>query len=114
MDHNQSDSSPWRYYLEAKNPDNPYRNILKKLDVSNAIVVVTGYFLEDAGIAINQWEMDVWVYPNYAFDENGVLSYDTENVYNDSLRSDDMEDFMDWFCSEYSKMNITELNILTE
>ena len=99
------------FYLEAKNPENPYRNILKKLDVSNAIVVVTGYFLENAGITINQWEMDVWVYPNYAFDENGVLSYDTENVYNDSLRSDDMEDFMDWFSSEYSKMNITEINV---
>lgn len=102
------------FYLEAKNPENPYRNILKKLDVSNAIVVVTGYFLEDAGIAINQWEMDVWVYPNYVFDENGVLSYDTENVYNDSLRSDDMDDFMDWFSSEYSSMNITELNIPTD
>ena len=102
------------FYLDAKNPDNPYRNILKKLDVSNAIVVVTGYFLADAGITINQWEMDVWVYPNFAFDENGVLSYDTENVYNDSLRSNDMEDFMDWFSSEYSNMNITELNVTTD
>ena len=100
------------FYLEANNPENPYRNILEKLDVSNAIVVVTGYFAaEGSGIPINEWEMYAWVYPNFSFGENGVLSCDTENVYNDSLRSDDMEDFMDWFSSEYSKMNITELNI---
>lgn len=100
------------YYLEAKNPEDPYRNILKKLDVSNAIVVVAGYFVaEGSGIDINKWEMCVWVYPNYTFDENGVLSYDAEAIYDHSLRSDDMDDFMDWFNSEYSDMTITELNI---
>ena len=99
------------FFLDAKDPENPHRNILKKLDVSNAIVVVTGYFLEDAGITINQWEMDAWFYPNYSFDENGALSYDAENVYNHNLPSDDMDDFMEWFNSEYSNMTITELNI---
>ena len=99
------------FFLDAKDPENPHRNILKKLDVSNAIVVVTGYYLEDAGITINQWEMDAWVYPNYCFDQSGALSYDAENVYNDSLRSDNMDDFMEWFNSEYSDMTITEINI---
>lgn len=100
------------FYLEAKDPEKPHYNDPKDLYVSNAIVVVTGYFLEDAGIPINQWEMNVWVYPNYSLNGD-VLAYEADMEYHHSLRSDDMDDFMDWFSSEYSKMNITELTIPT-
>lgn len=98
------------FFLEAKDPVTPHYNILKKLNISNAVVVVTGYYLKDAGsVSVNQWEMDVTVYPNFTFDENNLLSYDTDSVYSHSLRSDDMEDLIEWLTDEYDDMNITEM-----
>lgn len=98
------------FFLDAKDPENPHYNILKKLNVSNAVVVVTGYYLKDAdSVPVNQWEMDATVYPNFTFDENNMLFYDTDSVYSHSLRSDDMEDLMDWLTGEYDDMNITEM-----
>lgn len=98
------------FFLEAKDHENPHYNILKKLSVSNAVVVVTGYYLIEAGpVSVNQWEMDVTVYPNFTFDENNMLSYDSDSVYSHSLRSDDMEDLMEWLTGEYDDMNITEM-----
>lgn len=98
------------FFLDSKDPKNPHYNILKKLNVSNAVVVVTGYYLKDTdSVSVNQWEMDVTVYPNFTFDENNMLFYDTDSVYSHSLRSDDMEDLMDWLTGEYDDMNITEM-----
>ena len=98
------------FFLDSKDPENPHYNILKKLNVSNAVVVVTGDYLKDADpVSVNQWEMDVTVYPNFTFDENNMLFYDTDSVYSHSLRSDDMEDLMDWLTGEYDDMNITEM-----
>ena len=99
------------YFISTKNPKDPHYIILKKFNVYNAIVVVTGYYVKEASsITINQWDMDVTVYPNFVYDENNSLSYDTESIYSHSLRSDDMEDFMEWFSSEYSDMVITEIS----
>lgn len=98
------------FFLEAKDHENPHYNILEKLDVFNAVVVVTGYYLTEADpISTNQWEMDVTVYPNFTCDENELLTYDNDSVYSHSLRSDDMEDLMEWLSGEYSDMNITDL-----
>lgn len=100
------------FYLESKDPDNPHRNIMKKLDLSNAVVVVTGYFLSDTnGFSVNQWEMQAYVFPNFYFDTTDTLKYDAENEHYDSVRSADMDDFMDWFSSAYSDMTITDLPI---
>lgn len=100
------------FFLNAKDTENPHYNILKKLNVSNAIVVVTGYYLEEADpVSVNQWEMDVTVYPNFTFDDKNSLSYDTDSVYSHSLRSDDMKDLMEWLTSEYGDMNIQELSL---
>lgn len=99
------------FFLAAKNPENPHYNILEKLNLSNAVVVVTGYFLQDADITINQWEMDVTVYPNFVFDKNDNLTYDNEKVYSHSCRADDVEDLKEWLSSEYSDMSITEVDI---
>lgn len=101
------------YYLESKDPDEPHRHILKKLNISNAVVVVTGYYLTEAagGFIVNEWEMQSHVFPNFFYDELGALSHDMETDHYDSVRSEDMEDFMDWFSSAFSDMNITELPI---
>lgn len=100
------------FFLESKDPDDPHRNIMKKLDVFNAIAVVSGYFLDEgAGFTINEWEMDIWIYPNYSFDETGNLTYESEYVYCDNIRAPGMEEILDWFGSEYADMYLTELDV---
>lgn len=103
------------YFIETTDAVAPYHNILKNLDISNAIVIVTGYFVEESGgIDINQWEYDAWIFPNFRFNNNDVLSYDLNNVYCESVRKDDMDAFMEWFHSEYSGMIMVELDIPQE
>lgn len=98
------------FFLDAKDTENPHYNILKKLNISNAVVVVTGYYLEEADpVSVNQWEMDATVYPNFTYGENNLLTYDADNVYHHSLRSDDMENLMEWLTNEYDDMNIAEI-----
>lgn len=98
------------YFLESKDLENPHYNSLEKLNLSNAVVVVTGYYLKDADpVSVNQWEMDVVVYPNFTYDKDDLLTYVVDSVYSHSLRSDDLEDLLNWLSSEYDDMNITEL-----
>ena len=98
------------FFLEAKDSENPHYNILENLYLTNAIVVVSGYYLNEAGpISVNQWEMDIAVYPNFIVNENYSLVYDNESMYSHNLRSDDMDALMEWLSSEYADMNIQEI-----
>lgn len=97
------------YFMEAVDSKRPHY-INRRLSLSNAVAVVTGYFLVEAGpILENQWEMNVRIYPNFCFDEDQVLTYDTDHVYEHSLRVTGMEELMEWFRGEYRDMNIMQM-----
>lgn len=99
------------FFLEAKDAESPHYSLLEKLNLSNAVAVVTGYYLKDVdSVSVNQWEMDVMIYPNISFDENDLLTYNKDDVYSHSLRADDIEDLIEWLGDEYTDMNITELS----
>lgn len=99
------------FYCEAKNPNDPPYLILKKLYVSNAVVVVTGFFLEGDDKTIDEWRMLVTAYPNFSFSKDGELSYREDKVYTASLSVDDMAELRTWFYDEYSDMYISEIEL---
>lgn len=100
------------FFMEAENANRPHY-INSKLSLSNAVAIVTGYYLVQAGpVTVNQWEMDVKIYPNFSFDGDNVLVYDVDNVRSHALRSDDMDDLVEWLRGEYDDMMITEIEYL--
>lgn len=103
------------YYMEAEAPEVPHREILKKMDIYSAVIVLTGYYVEEGGgIPIDRWEMYAWVYPNFYYDGNGDISYAVEEAFYVDLGSENYEQALDWMYSEYGDMRIVELTIPEE
>ncbi len=97
------------HYILFFESDAPHREWLHDVDVSNAIIVITGYYVvEGSGISIDAWEMDVSVYPNWSY-ENDTLVYESEEIYRHAIRKENAVDALEYVYSEYGRSNITLL-----
>ena len=59
--------------------------------------------------AIDSWEYDIRFYPNFCFDKNGTLTYEMDEVYEHSVREENVKAALEWLSSEYADMSITEM-----
>ena len=99
------------YYLETEVTDD---ELLDELDVQNAIIIFSGYYVESGEISIDRWEMFKWVYPNFRYDEAGNLIYDSDEASCDILGAESFEEARDWMYNDYGDMRIVELNVPAE
>lgn len=98
------------YFLKAKTTECPHHTILQNVYLSNAVVVIAGYYVEKGSdVAIDSWEYDIWIYPNFFFDKNGTLTYEMDEVYEHSVREENVKAVLEWLSNEYADMSITEM-----
>ena len=98
------------YFLKAKITEYPHHTILQNVYLLNAVVVIAGYYVEKGSdVAIDSWEYDIRFYPNFCFDKNGTLTYEMDEVYEHSVREENVKAALEWLSNEYADMSITEM-----
>lgn len=100
------------YFLNAENSNRPHHQILADVYLSNAVFIVTGYYVEIDNMMYDiRYEWDIWCYPNFTFNDNNELQYESDENFRNSLASETLEDVKNWIAGEYDDMIITELQI---
>lgn len=91
------------YYLNAKDNMNPHYDIGEELYITNAVAVVTDYYVGEHDL--HSW--NVWLFPNFELDENGGFEYEQNVEHNKSVSAGSIEEIVAWLESEYGEMEIT-------
>ena len=92
------------YFMKTEDVSNPHFEILKSLEIRNAILIVTDFYIEEKDL--HEWR--VWVYPNFVL-EDGALCYSEEDEFHKSVSASTLEEVKSWLLSEYDEMTITEM-----
>ncbi|MGN1004827.1 MAG: hypothetical protein ACI4O5_08310 [Oscillospiraceae bacterium] len=101
------------YFLKAKDPLSPYKDLLNNLQLNNAVAVMTHYTVTTGSFFtfdVERWY--VWIYPNWFLDADGNLGRESEKETCYILNADSQEDALQYLEIEFlHSTDISEIDI---